>query len=234
MGLGEWSRQLHKAGGQSIRLTGAGTVTAMAKSGPRKTMGGDDSAGDELETRLVDAAIRVLARDGFAHTSARAIATEAGTVNGSIFYYFGSMDRLLAATARVLADRGIERIRRGLGGERAHVEWPKRLGAVMRAEAESDDGHAVMELFVGSRTLPALATEVRRAIDRAIEYATTEMQVVIGDGPLAQLLPVPQIAELAAAAILGAEVLAQNGRPIDLDALASAFTKLLPLLHQGS
>ena len=96
------------------------TLRPVAKAGPRKQA----PPGDELRTRLIDAAVRVLARDGFAHASARAIAQEAGTVNGSIFYYFGSMDDLLAATARALAERGIERIRNGLGGDQAHIEWP--------------------------------------------------------------------------------------------------------------
>jgi TetR/AcrR family transcriptional regulator, transcriptional repressor of aconitase len=198
----------------------------VAKSGPRSRPPG----GDELKDRLIDAAVTVLARDGFAHASGRAIATEAGTVNGSIFYYFGSMDGLLAATAAALADRGIERIRQGLGGDRAHLEWPERLGAVMRAEAEGEDGRAVMELFVGARTSPALAVEVRQAIDRAIDYATVEMRAVIGDSPLAELLPVPLIAEVAAAAFLGLEVLAQNGREIDLDQLARTLALAVQLV----
>ena len=198
----------------------------MAKSGPRR----QPVAGDELRGRLIDAAVGVLARDGFAHASARAIATEAGTVNGSIFYYFGSMDGLLAATAAALADRGIERIRAGLGGDRAHLEWPARLSEVMRAEAEGEDGRAVMELFVGARTSPALAGEVRKAIDRAIDYATAEMDAVIGDSPVSQLLPIPLIAEVAAAAFLGLEVLAQNGREIDLDQLARTLASIVQLV----
>lgn len=198
----------------------------MAKAGPRKAAPGSD----ELKGRLVDAAIRVLAQDGFAHASARAIATEAGTVNGSIFYYFGSMDGLLAATARELADRGIERIRLGLGGEQAHVEWPERLGAVMRAEAAGDEGRAVMELVVGARTSPELAAEVRRVIDRAIAFATAQMTAVIGDSPVTGLLPVPLIAEVAAGAFLGLEVLAQNGREIDLDKLASTIAAAVQLV----
>ena len=198
----------------------------MAKSGPRRQPVG----GDELRGRLIDAAVGVLARDGFAHASARAIATEAGTVNGSIFYYFGSMDGLLAATAAALADRGIERIRAGLGGDRAHLEWPARLSEVMRAEAEGEDGRAVMELFVGARTSPALAGEVRKAIDRAIDYATAEMDAVIGDSPVSQLLPIPLIAEVAAAAFLGLEVLAQNGREIDLDQLARTLASIVQLV----
>jgi AcrR family transcriptional regulator len=199
----------------------------MAKAGPRKAAAGSD----ELKGRLVDAAIRVLAHEGFAHASARAIATEAGTVNGSIFYYFGSMDGLLAATARELADRGIERIRTGLGGDNAHVEWPARLGAVMRAEAEGDEGRAVMELVVGARTSPELAAEVRRVIDRAIAFATAEMTAVIGDSAVTQVVPVPLIAELAAGAFLGIEVLAQNGREIDLDGLATTIAAAVQLVN---
>lgn len=180
----------------------------------------------------MDAAVAVLARDGFAHASARAIAAEAGTVNGSIFYYFGSMDGLLAATAAALADRGIARIREGLGGERAHLEWPARLAAVMRAEAEGEDGRAVMELFVGARTSPALAAEVRQAIDRAIDFATVEMQAVVGESPIGQLLPIPLIAEVAAGAFLGLEVLAQNGREIDLDELARVLALAVELVSR--
>jgi AcrR family transcriptional regulator len=202
----------------------------VAKAGPRTHAVG----GEELRGRLIDAAVRVLARDGFAHASARVIAQEAGTVNGSIFYYFGSMDGLLAATAKALAERGIARIRDGLGGDEAHLAWPTRLSAVMRAEAEGEDGRAVMELFVGARTSPALAVEVRAAIDRAIAYATTEMEAVLGASPITQLLPVPLIAELAAAAFLGIEVLAQNGRVLDLDRLASTLAAAVQLLTAGT
>ena len=202
----------------------------VAKSGPRKAA----ESGDELPTRFVDATVRVLARDGFAHASARAIAHQAGTVNGSIFYYFGSMDGLLAATATALADRGIARIRNGLGGDKAHVEWPARLSAVLREEAEGEDGRAVMELFVGARTSPALAGEVGKAIDRAIDYATNEMESVLGGSPITQLVPVPLIAELAAAAFLGIEVLAQNGREMDLDRLVATLAAGVQLFTAGT
>ncbi|HEX3425082.1 MAG TPA: TetR/AcrR family transcriptional regulator [Acidimicrobiales bacterium] len=202
----------------------------MAKAGPQRHL---VTGGDELRARLINATIHVLARDGFAHTSARAIAQDASTVNGSIFYYFGSMDGLLAAAAQVLADRGIERIRQGLGGVEAHVEWPERLGAVLRAEAEGEDGRAVMELFVGARNSPTLAVEVQSAIDRAIHYATSEMQLVLGDSPITRLVPVSLIAELAAAAFLGIEVLAQNGRQIDLDRVIPTLVMAVQLLTGG-
>lgn len=46
---------------------------------------------------------------------------------------------------------------------------------------------------------------------------------MLGASPITQLIPVDLIAELAAAAFLGIEVLAQNGREIDLDRLATAL-----------
>ncbi|HET7487584.1 MAG TPA: TetR/AcrR family transcriptional regulator [Acidimicrobiales bacterium] len=199
----------------------------MAKAGPRKQAG----SGEELRRRLIDATIRVLAADGFAHASARSIAAEAETVNGSIFYYFGSMDGLFAATARDLAERGIARIREGLGGDQAHTEWPSRLGPVMRAEADGVDGRAVMELFVGARTSPALAAEVRTAIDDAIAYATAEMQAVVGGSPVAAIVPVALVAELAAAAFLGIEILLQNGRPVDIDRLSATLVTAIGVLR---
>lgn len=198
----------------------------MAKGGPRKPASGSD----ELRARLIDATVRVLARDGFAHTSGRAVAAEADTVNGSIFYYFGSMDSLLAATARTLTDRGIERIKLGLGGDQAHVEWPARLSTVLRAEAEGDDGRAVMELLVGARTSPELADEVRQAFDRAIDYIATELTAVVGESPIGKMVPMTLVAELAGATFLGIEVLAQNGRPIDMDQLVSLITMAVSLV----
>lgn len=175
--------------------------------------------------------MRVLARDGFAHASARAIATEADTVNGSIYYHFGSMDGLLGATVHDLADRGIVRLRAGLGGDDASSEWPHRLADVLRAEVASDDGRAMLELLVGARTSDDLAAEVRVAIDSALRFASTELAAVLGDSPAAEMVPVDLLAELAGATFLGIEVLAQNGRELDLDRLAAVIAVAVHLVR---
>ena len=65
-----------------------------------------------------------------------------------------------------------------------------------------------------------MPAEVRQAIDRAVDYATSELSLVLGSSPITQLIPVRLIAELAAATILGIEVFQQNGREIDLDQVA--------------
>ena len=190
------------------------------------------TSGDEVKSRLIEATVRVLARDGFAHASARAIATEAGGVNGLIFYHFGSMDHLLAATARALTERGIARVRDGLGADRASAEWPARLGAGIRSEAAGDEGRAVMELLVGSRTSEVLAAEVRAGIDQALEFVAAQLTEVLADSPLAQLVPTTLLAEVAGAAFLGLEVMTQSGRDIDLERLATLVSAGLTYVNR--
>lgn len=199
----------------------------MAKAGPRSASAGRGA--EAVKGRLLDAAVVVLARDGFAKASARVIAAEAGGVNGLIYYHFGSMDGLLAETAQMLAARGMARIKAGLGGDAAHEAWPERLGAVLRAEAAGDDGRAVMELLVGARTSPALATEVARIIGEAITFVANEIGRVLEGSPLAALVPTTMLAEVAGATFLGLEVLLQNGREVDVDALARTIANLLAL-----
>ena len=55
--------------------------------------------------QLIDAAIRVLQRDGVGHVTTRAIAAEAGAPLASIHYTFGSKDEIVrAAFEQVITD----------------------------------------------------------------------------------------------------------------------------------
>jgi AcrR family transcriptional regulator len=188
----------------------------VAKAGPRKPRTSPEAA----RAGLIEAAIVVLARDGFARTSARAVAAEAGGTNGLIFYHFGSMDGLLAATAEELSERRIARVKEALGGDEAITKWPARLGDTIRAEARNAEGVAVVELMVGARTSPELAEPVTAAIDRSIRFATAELEKIFGDSPWAQLIPVDLVAELGAAAFFGLELFTQAGREVDIDRIA--------------
>jgi len=188
----------------------------MAKAGPRKAR----SSPDEARHALIEAAITVLARDGFARTSARAVAAEAGGTNGLIFYHFGSMDGLLAATAAELSTRRMARVKEALGGDDAATQWPQRLAATISAEGRNPEGIAVVELLVGARTSPTLAEPVGAAIDESIQFAARELETIFGDSPWTQLVPVDLVAELATAAFFGLELFTQADREVDIDRIA--------------
>lgn len=52
---------------------------------------------NERRTELIEAAIRVIARDGLAAATTRAIVSEAGMPQGSLFYIFSSREALISA-----------------------------------------------------------------------------------------------------------------------------------------
>jgi AcrR family transcriptional regulator len=91
----------------------------------------------DTKTRILDAAERLFAQEGFAATSHRHITRAAGVNLAAVNYHFGSKDELLKA---VFARR-LEPINRGrLERLRAHLEEtapePPRVEAVVRALVE--------------------------------------------------------------------------------------------------
>lgn len=59
-----------------------------------------DRAGVDRRTEILQAAIRVLARDGIAQATTRKLAAEAGINQATLLYYVGSKDELLLAVLR--------------------------------------------------------------------------------------------------------------------------------------
>ena len=59
-----------------------------------------DRTNTDRRTKILEAAIRVLARDGIAQASTRKLAAEAGINQATLLYYVGSKDELLMAVLR--------------------------------------------------------------------------------------------------------------------------------------
>ena len=59
---------------------------------------------------IADAAIRVIARDGFDEISVRTVATEAGVAPGTVQHHFGSRDALLVGALNRVMERQLQRI----------------------------------------------------------------------------------------------------------------------------
>jgi DNA-binding transcriptional regulator YbjK len=90
--------------------------------------------GERRRAALLDATLRVVARDGAAGASHRAVAAEAGVPLGSTTYYFESREQMLLDALRYAADAEVALIAQRLreldgdrldlaGSRRAVVEW---------------------------------------------------------------------------------------------------------------
>jgi AcrR family transcriptional regulator len=97
---------------------------------------------------LLDAAEQVLRTDGYAQTTSRRVAHEAGLKQQLVYYYFQTMDDLLLATFHRRCERAMERLKQALKSDQPlraiwdmHNNGPDaRLSAEFMALANHHDG----------------------------------------------------------------------------------------------
>lgn len=148
--------------------------------------------------QLVDAAIEVMAAEGYGAGSFARIAKEAGVAKSAVLYYFGGKDDLVAAIVeRVMGDAAAEFAPAVL----AETTALGRLTAYIRANCAYLDGHrtasvAMFEISTGHRTAEGLRFD--QAVQQAAEqeppdetYAVLDPQRIIEQGVEAgELAPV--------------------------------------------
>lgn len=197
----------------------------MAARAGRKR--GVDTAGRHARTAILDATVAVLAEGGFSATSARAVAERAGIAPGGVFYHFGSMDDLLGVVFGQCLDRRLERLGRVLDVPAADL--PLVLREVVTAEFAHPESRALLELVVGAASSPVLADQVRAGIERSFAFTRQVVDRLVEGSPLAAILPLDLVAQVAASAFFGLAVVDLVGADIDVDgmtALVGALTRL--------
>lgn len=165
--------------------------------------------------RLVDAALVVVARDGFAAASARTIAAEAGANQALIFYHHGSVDALLAEGSRRVSRRRAERYAERL----ATVASFGELAAVARAlhdeERETHDVAVLTQLLAGGRARPVITEALRANFELLVAPVEATIARLIAGSVLDGVLAVPELARTVAGGFLGLELL--DGVVTDVD-----------------
>jgi TetR/AcrR family transcriptional regulator, regulator of biofilm formation and stress response len=115
--------------------------------------------GARRREELVDAAVRVVARDGVAAVTHRAVAAEAGVPKSAATYHFDSLDTLLVAALRT----GTEQFVRALPASGEHHDLDRLLEMLVVFVREHRD------LIVARYELYLLAAR-RPGLRPAVEY----------------------------------------------------------------
>lgn len=79
---------------------------------PKVEPDGRRRRGQAQRARILEGTLDVIARHGLGGVSQRAVAAQAGVSAASVFYYFSSIDELLAATLRSVNTRYVADLRR--------------------------------------------------------------------------------------------------------------------------
>ena len=196
----------------------------MARSGRKR---GDEARQRGTRAALVDATIATLASRGFSETSARAVAERAGVAPGGVFYHFGSMDDLLAEVFTTCLDRRITRLRAALDVPVTGLS--AAFTAAVRDEFAHPESRAVLELVVGAITSPLLAERVRAGLEQSVAFTREVINTLLADSPLAAILPLELVAQVAASAFFGLAVMDLVGAEVDIDGMAELVDMLVEL-----
>jgi AcrR family transcriptional regulator len=166
---------------------------------------------EQARDRILRATVDTLAQQGYAGTTARAIALRGGFAPGVIYYHYTDLDDLFRQTMRFVSDGRMDRYRDQVVGVTSAVELLERLRVLHDEDVDSGHISAVQELIAGGSepVTDQIRTEVRRWQDLAEEV----IGALVAQTPFAPFIPVRQAAEAVVAFYLGLEMLQQ----IDVD-----------------
>ncbi|HEX4127608.1 MAG TPA: TetR/AcrR family transcriptional regulator [Acidimicrobiales bacterium] len=206
----------------------------MAKSGASSSLVGRDSSRSAgTRTKLIDAARETLKAEGYAGSSARAIADRAGLNQGLIFYHFASVANLLLAALDSVSATRMEQY--GAAVER--VASPTELVDVATDifEEDLDAGYVavLVEMIAGASSTPGLGAEVSARLGPWFAFAEQAVTSTLGP-PLDSVLPPGDVAYAIVALYLGLEMLTHldgdRARALGLFAHAKSLATLLEAL----
>ena len=165
--------------------------------------------------QIVESTWRLIARNGFAATSMRDIATEMGVAHGALSHYFASKDELLLASYEHVFERTDQRFtsrqgnRRGLSALRLLAEEMMPLGDEQRLEAR-----IVMPFWERSATSERFARVHAAGMDRVAGQFEQFLREAVADGEAEAHLDVRQVARNLLSMLTGLQILAVLMAPV--------------------
>jgi AcrR family transcriptional regulator len=159
------------------------------------------------KSRIVDAALQTLKEEGFAGTSARAIARRGDFNQALIFYHFGTLtDLLLAALDKTSADR-YERYSEAMRGITSI-----QTGIAVATDLYREDlaaGHltVISEMIAGSLDRPDLGPQIVERMQPWIDLTTDAVEAMLGSIGATGIAPPRTVAHAIVALYLGIDLM---------------------------
>jgi AcrR family transcriptional regulator len=135
-----------------------------------------------VQTRraLIDAALDVLRRRGFAGATARTISAQAGCNQGLVFYHFGSVVNLLLAALDEVSARRRTRYEAALAEVSRPSELIELATRIFQEDLDSGDAAVLVEMIAGASSTPGLGAEVKARVAPWTSFAHDALARVLG------------------------------------------------------
>lgn len=177
------------------------------------------------------AALETLKEEGFAGTSARAIARRGNFNQALIFYHFGTLnDLLLACLDRTSAER-MARYRDAVRRPGSIEERIQLAAELYREDLQTGHITVISELIAGSLSRPDLGPEVVARMEPWVELVEEVLSYLLAESALAGIIQPRPLAFGIIALYLGVDLLSHlDDDHSRAEALFETAGRLVPLL----
>ncbi len=179
----------------------------MNEAGPAGTRPESGASAVTTKDRIVEAALETLKDEGFAGTSARAIARRGGFNQALIFYHFGTLNDLLLAALDSTASKRMERYTEALAGAGRIEERIQVATELYREDLERGHITVISELIAGSLSRPDLGPEVVARVEPWVELVEGIIREVVAGSVLEGMIQPRTLAFAVVALYLGVDLL---------------------------
>jgi AcrR family transcriptional regulator len=201
-----------------------------------------DAPESATRERIVQAALETLGEEGFAGTTARAIAKHGGFNQALIFYHFGSVNGLLLDAYRKLSEDQIAKYRAAAGDVSSLADLVQIARRLHDDDMRSGSITAVIQLMASSVSDPEIARIVLERFDAWIAVVEEAVRRATEGHPLNDLVPVRESAYAISALFLGIELMSRldpNRADVDrvfdmMGGIAALIEHVAPMLGGSS
>jgi AcrR family transcriptional regulator len=185
----------------------AARAEAAAQRGPGRPP-------SDAPDRILDAALDVLRRDGYAGLTMAKVAAASGQNKALISYYFGSKQGLVGAAAKSVSEAFVAEVLDGLGEPRTAGELVERLDAAIARWLDHDQQLARVYFDLASQSVVAEeAGEIVRELKQGYRAILRELLRAVADSPPARRLDAVAVFLIAGFEGLALERLARGETP---------------------
>ncbi|WP_440708898.1 TetR/AcrR family transcriptional regulator [Herbiconiux sp. YIM B11900] len=162
---------------------------------------------DQRRTEIVDAYLRVLARDGGRAGTSRAVAAELGVATGSLWHYFDDFDAVIAAAFRRIFENTTARILNRTEGLRGLPALEAAVREMFPLERVTQEEAAVVVIFWGRvATEPQMGHTQIEVENRWGAILTAHAGEAVADGTLRTDTPVADLVDTLLVLTTGQQV----------------------------
>lgn len=185
----------------------------------------------DTRARVLRAAVQTLATEGYGRCTARAVARTGGFAPGVIYYHFADLDDLFVATAQYTSEARLARYRVELAEVATATDTLAALRRLYTEDGSAGYIAAVQELVAAANANARLAEQVKVQTAQWQDFAAGIIERLLAGTPLADVIPVREVATAAVALYLGMEMLSHlEAHRLGPDALFDAAERFAPLV----